>query len=171
MLDVDDDQIQAFLETDYDRVVRVVTAVCGDRQRAQDAVQDSLVDAWKRSRDLDDVSRWITVASINRARSRWRSHAAERRAFERLATQRANREQHEPEFFDARLAQALKALPRAQRQVVALHYLMDLSIADIAGCLGSAEGTVKTHLHRGRAALRAALGPTAQQEGDARARS
>ncbi len=168
---MDDDQLQAFLETDYDRVVRAVTAVCGDRQRAQDAVQDSLVDAWKRSRSLDDVGRWVTVAAINRARSRWRSHAAEQRAFERLATQRANRAHPEPEFFDARLAAALKSLPRAQRQVVALHYLMDLSIADIAGCLGSAEGTVKTHLHRGRAALRAALEPTAEREGDSRARS
>jgi RNA polymerase sigma-70 factor (ECF subfamily) len=36
---------------------------------------------------------------------------------------------------------------------VALHYLEDLSVADIARVLGCAEGTVKAHLHHGREAL------------------
>ncbi len=168
---MDDDDIQAFLESDYDRVVRVVTAVCGDRQRAEDAVQDSLVDAWKRSLQIDDLARWATVVAINRARSRWRRRAAEERAFGRLVAQRVSCEQDGPEFFDARLAEALEALPRVQRQVVALYYLMDLSVADVAASLGVANGTVKTHLHRGRTALRAALQNTVQQEGGTRARS
>ncbi|MEL6984139.1 MAG: sigma factor-like helix-turn-helix DNA-binding protein, partial [Actinomycetota bacterium] len=60
---------------------------------------------------------------------------------------------------------------RVQRQVVALYYLMDLSVADVAASLGVANGTVKTHLHRGRTALRAALQNTVQQEGGTRARS
>ena len=43
---------------------------------------------------------------------------------------------------------------------MALHYLLDLSVADIAGELGIAEGTVKTHLSRGRLRLAERLEPT-----------
>jgi RNA polymerase sigma-70 factor (ECF subfamily) len=37
--------------------------------------------------------------------------------------------------------------------VIALHYLEDLSVVEVARVLGCAEGTVKAHLHNGRAAL------------------
>lgn len=168
---MDDNDIQRFLEKDHDRVVRVVAAVCGDRGRAEDAVQESLVDAWRRHRPVDDLARWVVVAAINRARSRWRSASAEQRAFERLAARQVTRPVEEPSILDARLARALKSLPHSQRQVVALHYLMDMSVADVAGCLGMADGTVKTHLHRGRASLRVALETITSQEGECHARS
>jgi RNA polymerase sigma-70 factor, ECF subfamily len=48
---------------------------------------------------------------------------------------------------------AVRSLPRRQAQAVALHYLEDLPVADIARVLGCAEGTVKAHLHHGREAL------------------
>ena len=47
----------------------------------------------------------------------------------------------------------VRRLPRRQAQVVALHYIYDLGVADIATTLGCAEGTVKVHLSRGRSAL------------------
>jgi RNA polymerase sigma-70 factor (ECF subfamily) len=55
---------------------------------------------------------------------------------------------------------ALAELPRRQREVVVLHYFVDLSIDDIATQLDIASGTVKTSLHRARAALAVALGDT-----------
>lgn len=63
-----------------------------------------------------------------------------------------------------------------QRQVVALHHLLDLSVADLSvadvgRCLGIADGMVKTHLQRGRLALRAAMGVAAPWEGETHARS
>lgn len=48
---------------------------------------------------------------------------------------------------------ALRALPSAQRECLALHYLVDLSIADIARTIGVPEGTVKARLSRGRQRL------------------
>jgi RNA polymerase sigma factor (sigma-70 family) len=48
-------------------------------------------------------------------------------------------------------------LPEGQREVVALHYLADLEVAEVARTLGIAEGTVKSRLSRGRDALALAL--------------
>lgn len=166
-----DDDIQRFLDRDHERVVRVVAAVCGDRQRAEDAVQEALVDVWTRRRQVDDVARWVTTAAVNRARSRWRSLSAERRAFERLAARSPDLPGEQQSPFDARLAEALGSLPRAQREVVALYYLLDLPVADISAHLGVAEGTVKTHLHRGRASLRQALDGVRAEEDAADVRS
>jgi RNA polymerase sigma-70 factor (ECF subfamily) len=47
----------------------------------------------------------------------------------------------------------VRSLPERQAAAVALHYLEDLSIADIAAVLECAEGTAKSHLHKARAAL------------------
>lgn len=160
-----DDDIQAFLRGDYDRVVGVVTAVCGDPQRAEDAVQEAVVDVWAKREEIQDLVAWVTTTAINRSRSRWRSLAAEQRAFERLRLRnsgRAGGDAHEA--LDGELAGALRNLPRAQRSAVALHYLLDMSVTDIARHLGIAEGTVKTHLHRGRQTLRSALSGSARPE-------
>lgn len=159
-----DDDIRRFLENDYERVVRAIAAVCGDRGRAEDAVQECLVDVWGRRRQIDNLARWVTVAAVNRARSRWRSRSAEQRAFERLALLRRPGAAEEPTPLEARVVQALKSLPTQQRHVVALHYLMDLSVSEVASYLGLTDGTVKTHLHRGRAALRTALRAAPQRD-------
>lgn len=52
------------------------------------------------------------------------------------------------------LTQAIAALPRAQRAVVVLRYLEDLSVEDTAIALGVSPGTVKSHLSRALRALR-----------------
>jgi RNA polymerase sigma-70 factor, ECF subfamily len=45
---------------------------------------------------------------------------------------------------------AVRSLPRRQAHVIALRYLDDRPVAEIAEILGTAEGTVKKHLHEGR---------------------
>lgn len=52
---------------------------------------------------------------------------------------------------------ALRTLSRRQQEVLVLRYYSDLSEADIATTLGMSRGAVKSHAHRGLAALRAAL--------------
>lgn len=53
-----------------------------------------------------------------------------------------------------RLIEHVRALPRRQRDCVALRYLLDLSVREIAETLDISENSVKTHLKRGLAALR-----------------
>jgi len=48
---------------------------------------------------------------------------------------------------------AVRVLPKRQAQAVALYYLEDLPVAEIAATLGAAEGTVRASLHKARAAL------------------
>lgn len=70
-----------------------------------------------------------------------------------LARERA--EVRHPPLDDERLAlvAALRQLPFAQREAIALHYLADLSINQVAEATESPVGTVKARLSRGRAAL------------------
>jgi RNA polymerase sigma factor (sigma-70 family) len=55
---------------------------------------------------------------------------------------------------------ALRALPDRQRECLALRYYLDLSESEIAATLGISAGSVKTHTHRGIAALERALEST-----------
>jgi RNA polymerase sigma-70 factor (sigma-E family) len=52
------------------------------------------------------------------------------------------------------LMSALRSLPPRQRAVVALRYLEDLPMREIAEALGCAEGTARSQLHRALASLR-----------------
>jgi RNA polymerase sigma factor (sigma-70 family) len=53
--------------------------------------------------------------------------------------------------------EALRALPRRQREVTALRYYLGLDVAEISARLGTSTGTVKSLLFRAREALAIAL--------------
>ena len=59
---------------------------------------------------------------------------------------------------DVDLQRAIAALSEGQRRAVVLHHLVDLPVDQVAEVLGISPGTVKTHLHRGRARLAEVLG-------------
>jgi RNA polymerase sigma-70 factor (ECF subfamily) len=62
------------------------------------------------------------------------------------------------------LMAALRVLPTAQREAIALHHLAGLPVAEVALTLGVPEGTVKARLARGRAALATLLSETTQED-------
>lgn len=66
--------------------------------------------------------------------------------------------------LDAQVLAALRALPRRQREVVALRVFLDLDTETAARTLGIAPGTVTAHLCRATAALRTSLAPLIEQE-------
>jgi RNA polymerase sigma-70 factor (ECF subfamily) len=148
----DDPAVREFLTHDYRRTVGAVALVVGDRDVAEDAVQEALERAMRRRHRADalrDPAAWITVVALNVARRRFRRAATERRAIERLAVRSP-----EADATDAiALRSALAALPRRQREVVVLHYFCGWSVAETARHLGVHDGTVKTSLSRARTAL------------------
>ena len=70
------------------------------------------------------------------------------------------------DLADDRLAlmTALRRLPVAQREAIALHHLADLPVAEVALTLGVPEGTVKARLSRGRDALAVLLSEPTQED-------
>jgi RNA polymerase sigma-70 factor (ECF subfamily) len=134
-------------------------AYFGDRQEAQDVVQEAFCRALVRWREIsayEEPVAWVRRVAWNLATSNVR-HSRVAAAFRR---------RHKPEHVQpptpdrVALVSALKRLPDKQRQAVVLHYLADLPIADIATQLEVPVGTVKSWLSRGRAALAGELAPS-----------
>lgn len=134
-------------------------SLTGDRATAEDLAQDALETAWRhwdRVADYDRPGAWARRVVANRATDRGRRSGREQRALQRLGGMPAP--EYELQAPDRRFWAAVRGLPQRQAQVVALHYLEDRSVADIAGVLGISTGAVKSHLHRGRQALAVELG-------------
>lgn len=143
---------------EFPALMALAYGLSGSRAAAEELVQDAFLAAhrqWSRIGSYDDLGAWLRRVVVNRSVSAVRRRVAETRALTRLG---ARREQPgalpEP---DEELWRAVRALPRRQAQVVALHYGDDRSIAQIAQILDCAEGTVKAHLHTARQALAKAL--------------
>jgi RNA polymerase sigma-70 factor (ECF subfamily) len=132
-------------------------AYTGDLGLAQDLVQEAFCRAltrWGRVSRYEDPVAWVRRVAWNLASSRWRQLRHHR------AWLRRHREEHvaEPSTDHVLLTTALATLPAQHRRAMVMHYLADMPVVTIAQQEGVAEGTVKSWLHRGRAALAAVLG-------------
>jgi RNA polymerase sigma factor (sigma-70 family) len=135
-------------------VVNAVALASGSYPAAEDAVQEALVRAWMRSERgerLESLPAWVAAVALNQTRSGWRRTMAERRARHRLPQRAAV--QPPPSDDHLEVTQALSRLPRRQREVTVLRYLLEMTTAEVAAALGIGEGTVKSSLARARAHL------------------
>ena len=124
----------AFYRDTSRRLARYAYGLTGDPVETQDLVQEAYARAWQRWRRL----------GVRRARA-----AAEPPPPAVAA----------PSEDTVLLVEAMRSLPMDHRRALALYYLLDRSVAEIAAETGVATGTVKSWLSRGRAELAAALGP------------
>ena len=151
-------------EASYRRLVAQVYAVATDRVEAEDAVQEAFaraVAAGDRFRRLDNPEAWLRTVALNVLRRRWRRASVFRVLSPKLATAA---EAPGISVDHVVVVEALRTLPFQQRETLALFYLVDLSVQEIAATLGIAEGTVKSRLTRGRSALAAVLDTTLEAE-------
>jgi RNA polymerase sigma-70 factor (ECF subfamily) len=143
-----------FFRDEYRRLVPVVAALLGDRVGAEDVVQEALAEAerrWAAVVELDKPGAWVRRIALNRASNVRRRSGREHRALTRLRVVRA--EPVADGLPDDGLWALVRDLPDQQRRAVVLHYVGDLSVADVADVMECSEGTVKTHLARARAQL------------------
>ncbi|MCE5252721.1 MAG: sigma-70 family RNA polymerase sigma factor [Actinomycetia bacterium] len=142
-------------------LVRALTLVCGDPALAEDSVQEAfarLCLKWKRISEYDDPAAWVYRVGLNLVRDHRRNLARRARLVARLGGESGGRQAQAPVIDrDPVLWAAVRALPGRQKTAVALYYLADLKVAEVAGAMGISEGAVKRHLDRARETLRTRL--------------
>jgi RNA polymerase sigma-70 factor, ECF subfamily len=144
-----------FYRREFSAVVGLAYALSGNRWVAEDLAQESFLVAhrdWDHVGTYDDPGAWVRRVVTNLSVSALRRRMIEAKALTRLALGHVwvipDLEPSEERFWGA-----VRSLPRRQSQVVALHYLEDRPVSEIADILGIAPGTVKKHLYDGRQTL------------------
>lgn len=162
---MDDAQFDEFYSTSGPILVNQLYAMIGDAAEAQDCVQEAFIKAWTRRGTLDidggNPHAWVRTTAYRLSVSRWRRATGLLRAYQRYG---ATPSVAPPNAEHADVQAALADLPMTQRHVMVLHYLCDLSVEDIARETGQQVGTVKSRLHRARAALATQLSTASQPE-------
>src|SRR5665647_2626134 len=138
----------------------------GDRQEAEDLVQEALVRTFARSRSINPaamegyVRRAILTVYIDghRRRRRWRDR------MHLLVPPQAHDGPDAAVGQGIEVRDALAALPRQQRACVVLRFYDELSIQEVADTLGLGVGTVKRYLSLAMRHLEAQLGPVRPAE-------
>ena len=137
---------------------RTAFAILGSEADARDAVQETLVSAWRKLpelRQLDRFDAWIGRSLINECRDALRRRGRVREIGIEAAdfTDSPDR----PSQASSELRSAFARLSADQRSILVLHHLHGYGVAEIGAWLGIPSGTVKWRLSRARRALRAAL--------------
>lgn len=144
---------------DFPRLVSLAHGLSGSRSAAEELVQEAFLTAHRRWDEIGayaDPSAWLRRVVLNRSVSAVRRRMAEAVALARLGGRRMLPDAL-PEHDEA-VWRAVRQLPPRQAQVVALYYVDDRSVAEIAAILDCADGTVKAHLHQARHTLARVLG-------------
>ena len=143
---------EEFYAREFAAVVGLAFALSGSRTASEDLAQEAFLAAhrdWDRVGGFDRPDIWVRRVVSNMSTSMFRRRFAEARALARVAMGTVTTI---PELSadDAEFWSAVRSLPRRQAQVIALRYLDDRPVAEIAEILGTAEGTVRKHLYDGR---------------------
>jgi RNA polymerase sigma-70 factor (sigma-E family) len=155
----DSDAFDVFYRGTVQRLIRYAYGLTTDVAEAQDLVHEAYARAWQRWHRVsgyDDAESWLRLVVTRLATDNWRRLRVRR---EQAAARRPPPPVEPPGEDVLILVAALRTLPVPLRRALALHYLLDRSVADIATETGASIGTVKSWLSRGRSALAAALGP------------
>lgn len=155
---MDESEFDDFYTSSFSRITAAVYAMIGDRDEAQECVQEAFVRAWSHRRTLDRAEHpeaWVRTTAYRLAVSRWRRTMRARRPADRALSRPSNAAP--PSEAHVAVVAALKQLPENQRRALVLHHIADLPVAQVAHEVGAPVGTVKAWLSRGRAALAALL--------------
>jgi RNA polymerase sigma-70 factor (ECF subfamily) len=158
----DHDAFTALVDGSIGRLYAVAFLILRDRDRANDAVQEALVAAWRDIRGLRDPDRidaWfrrlVVRACYRQARADRRRTILELRV---VPAEPPLSPSHELNVVDRdRLERAFARLGPDQRAVLVLHHYLGLPLFEVAETLDIPGGTAKSRLSRAIGAMRAAL--------------
>lgn len=145
-------------------MVELAYRFCRDRGRAEDLAQEAFVKVYHslaQWRGEGRFSSWLFAVATNVCRSRLRRKALPTVPLEALGevagwrVEEGDLEERERARF---VRDAVRSLPEKYRDAVVLFYFHDMDLSESAASLGLPEGTVKSHLFRGRKLLERHLG-------------
>lgn len=154
----------------YDRhrqmVYRTALGITNDPEVAADLLQDVFLRIHRFSHRIDSsrpIEPWLYRVTTNLAYSWMKRRSRLLRCLKEMAEWLSRERRPTPHHIAERdeewrwVQQAVASLPLAQRVVVVLYYINDLSLQEIASILDIPVGTVKSRLHYGRRALKKQL--------------
>jgi RNA polymerase sigma-70 factor (ECF subfamily) len=147
-----DEEFRGFYAEAFPAVAGYCLALTGDASVADEIAQEAFVATYVRWRRLDTPRGFAFRVARNLAATHWRRRQRELASWSEIAADSAP-----ATTTDTLLWDAVRRLPPRQRDVLVLHYLYDLPVADVATALRRSPGTVKRQLHEGRALLQRAL--------------
>lgn len=164
----DHDAFTTLVVPEVHRLHGLAGLILRDRARAEDAVQEALLKAWRdlpALRDADRFLPWLRRLLVNAC------HDEGRRLGRRRGEVSLGPEHDRPgpngtvEDLSRRdeLGRGFGRLSNQERTVISLSYYLDLSTADASAVLGIRETTYRSRLHRAISALRAALAANARE--------
>lgn len=159
----DHDAFATLVQAASSRLYGTAKLILRDPGRAEDAVQEALMVAWRNIGALRSPLAWhawlyrLTVRECQRLAASQRRHQIAE-AFVQSG------DPAQPDFSGAvddrdRMGRELARLPLDQRTVLVLHFYLDLPLTDAAAILEIPVGTAKSRLHRGLDAMRAGVRP------------
>ena len=161
-------QVTELFQAHQLELVRLAVLMVGDLATAEDVVQDAFEQLHRRWHTLRKPSNALDYArsavlngcrSVHRRRLVARRHQPQIAAATRPDTDTAAAFEQRTELMDA-----FRALPRRQREVLALRYYLDMSVADVATTLNISPSAVRSTASRGLDALARILPSRAAKE-------
>ncbi len=138
----------------YPSLVRLACLLLDEQGAGEEVVQEAFVrvhQSWVR---VENPLTYLRATVMNLARSRMRRRLVARRRVEPAVRPAMSAEEHTLLLADQQeVLDAVRALPRRQRECLVLRYYVELSETEIASTLGISNGSVKSHSSRGLAAL------------------
>jgi RNA polymerase sigma-70 factor (ECF subfamily) len=157
--------VEAFsrlVDRHYDRCARIAMRILGNREDAEEAIQDAFLRAFRALASYEDRERfsaWLSRILINQCRTIRARVQRREEVFSHLeladAELFADTESVESAWPD--LERALAQLPADQREAVVLRYADDLTYEEMARITGAGESALKMRVQRAFARLRALL--------------
>lgn len=149
-------EFTAFVVERGQALLRIAHAMTGDRQAAEDLVQNALAKAYARwPRIHGDAEAYVRKIIYNDRVSAWRRPVHRNEVTVADVPERAQPGRHDHDVSERlALRSALLSLPARQRAVLVMRYLEDRSVEETAEVLGCRPGTVASQASRALAKLR-----------------
>lgn len=149
-----DATLSALHRDHYRSLVRLACVLLDELGSGEEVVQEAFVRVYRSWGQVDQPLTYLRATVMNLSRSRMRRRLVARRRVEPVVRPAMSAEDHVVLLSDQQeVLDAVRALPRRQRECLVLRYYLELSEAEIAATLGISNGSVKSHSHRGLKAL------------------